>query len=98
MHLDGLRVDHAGLATAASDLMGIVSRMDARMQDLEHQLEPLRTSWIGEAQSAYAVAKQRWDAAITEMRDLLEDTAHQVSRSDEDYRAADLRGARSFGT
>jgi WXG100 family type VII secretion target len=98
MELDGLKVVHGGLEAAAADLMGIVSRIDARMQQLERELEPLRTSWIGEAQSAYADAKRRWDAAITEMRDLLRDTAVQVTRSDADYRAADLRGARSFGT
>jgi len=97
MELDGLKVVHGGLEAAASDLMGIVGRIDTRMQQLEHELAPLRTSWIGDAQGAYAEAKWRCDCAITEMRDLLEETARQVSRSDAEYQAADLRGARSFG-
>jgi early secretory antigenic target protein ESAT-6 len=96
MELDGLKVNHAGLDRAADDLMGIVNRIDARMQQLEEELDPLRASWIGEAQQAYAVAKARWDAAVDEMRDLLRSTSQQVTRSDAEYRAADARGARSF--
>jgi early secretory antigenic target protein ESAT-6 len=66
------------------------------MQQLEEELDPLRASWIGEAQQAYAVAKARWDGAVDEMRDLLRSTSQQVTRSDAEYRAADARGARSF--
>jgi 6 kDa early secretory antigenic target len=97
MELDGLRVDHAGLDRAADDLMGIVARIDARMQVLEDELGPLRSQWVGEAQQAYTVAKARWDGAIHEMRDLLRLTSQQVTSSNADYRAADARGARSFG-
>lgn len=97
MELDGLRVDHTGLDQAADDLMGIVNKIDARMQDLERELDPLRSSWVGDAQQAYLAAKTRWDGAIIEMRDLLRSTSQQVSRSNEEYRAADARGARSFG-
>lgn len=97
MDLDGLRVNHAGLDGAADDLMRIVNRIDARMNELEQELAPLRSSWIGDAQEAYAVAKARWDGALTEMRDLLLSTSRQVTLSNSEYRAADARGARSFG-
>jgi 6 kDa early secretory antigenic target len=97
MELDGLRVNHAALDQAADDLMRIVNTIDARMNHLAQELAPLRSSWVGDAQEAYTVAKARWDGAITEMRDLLSATARQVSRSNTEYRAADARGARSFG-
>jgi early secretory antigenic target protein ESAT-6 len=96
MELDGLKVNHSGLEQTADDLMGIVNKIDARMQHLERELNPLRASWVGDAQLAYTVAKARWDGAITEMRDLLLDTSQQVTRSNAEYRAADARGARSF--
>jgi WXG100 family type VII secretion target len=96
MELDALKVNHAGLDEAADDLMRIVTRIDARMSRLEHELSPLRSSWIGDAQRSYAEAKRRWDTAIEEMRDLLRDTSRQVAVSNADYRAADARGARAF--
>jgi 6 kDa early secretory antigenic target len=96
MELDGLKVNHAGLDQAADDLMSIVNRIDARMNHLEQELNPLRSNWIGDAQQAYTVAKARWDGAINEMKDLLHSTSQQVTQSNAEYRAADARGARSF--
>jgi early secretory antigenic target protein ESAT-6 len=96
MELDGLKVNHAGLDQAADDLMSIVNKIDARMNHLEQELNPLRSNWIGDAQQAYTVAKARWDGAIHEMKDLLHNTSQQVTLSNADYRAADARGARSF--
>ena len=97
MELDGLRVDHAGLDRTADDLRTIVTRIDARMHLLADELEPLRSHWVGDAQQAYTVAKARWDGAIAEMQHLLGVTAEQVAVSNAEYRAADVRGARSFG-
>jgi early secretory antigenic target protein ESAT-6 len=97
MELDGLRVDHAGLDQAADDLMAVVDRIGARMNQLDAELGPLRSQWVGEAQRAYTVAKARWDGAIEEMRDLLRQASQQVAQANADYRAADARGARAFG-
>ncbi len=96
MDLDGLRVDHTALEQTADDLALIVNRMQARLHQLEAELDPLRTAWAGEAQQAYVVAKARWDGAVEEMRALLASVSQQVRRSNADYRAADLRGARAF--
>lgn len=96
MELDGLKVVHAGLDQAAADLMDVVNRIDARLQRLEQDLEPLRSAWVGGAQEAYAVAKRRWDGAIAEMRDCLQVTSRQVAQSNAEYGAADARGARAF--
>jgi WXG100 family type VII secretion target len=96
MELD-LLVNHAGLEGVADDLLAVVGRIDDRMRALEHELDPLRSDWVGEAQEAYGFAKRRWDTAIAEMRDLLQATSVQVRRSNDDYRAADARGARAFG-
>ena len=98
MDLDGLRVDHAGLDRTADDLRMIVTRIDARMQLLDGRAGPAACA-VGRrrASSRYVAAKARWDIAIHEMRDLLRLTSEQVAVSNAEYRAADARGARSFG-
>ena len=96
MSLDGLRVQHARLDTAAQDLHRTVTDMDDRLLRLEHELAPLRSDWTGTAQQAYQVAKARWDRAIREMRDLLGETSRAVQESNAEYQAADRRGAASF--
>lgn len=96
MTLDGLRVDHAGLDTAAEDMSRTVREIDGRLNRLEQELAPLRSQWAGNAHRAYEAAKSRWDLAIKEMRDLLEETSRTVTQSNAEYRAADQRGAAAF--
>lgn len=96
MNLDGLRVNHAGLDRAAEDLYAAVKKIDDRMNRLESELSPLRSDWNGQAQQAYTTAKAKWDWALQEMRDLLDQTSKTVHQSNAEYRAADMRGANSF--
>lgn len=96
MNIDGLRVNHAGLDQAAADLYTAVKEIDNRMNRLEGELAPLRSDWSGQAQAAYVSAKAKWDWALQEMRDLLDDTSRTVHQSNAEYRAADQRGAASF--
>ena len=97
MTLDGLRVNHAGLDTAAQDLARTVNQIDDRLNRLEQELAPLRSDWTGQAQQAYEIAKARWDAAMHEMKTLLQETSNAVHQSNAEYRAADQRGAAAFG-
>ena len=78
MTLDGLRVNHAGLDTAADDLARAVKQIDDRLNRLESELAPLRSDWTGNAQQAYTVAKTKWDTAMQEMKTLLADTSTAV--------------------
>jgi len=96
MNFDGLRVNHAGLDTAAADLFATVQEIDHRLNRLESELSPLRSDWVGNAQAAYVTAKARWDAAMAEMRELLGQTSRAVHQSNAEYAAADHRGAASF--
>lgn len=96
MNLDGLRVNHAGLDTAADDMATTVKQIDDRLNRLEQELAPLRSDWAGSAQQAYTSAKAKWDGAIQEMRNLLAQTSQTVQQSNAEYRAADQRGAASF--
>ena len=93
----GMRVDHAGLDQAADDLRRKAREIDQRLDRLESELPPLRSDWTGRAQEAYVQAKATWDAAMTEMRQLLDDTGRAVSASNAEYAAADARGAATFG-
>jgi early secretory antigenic target protein ESAT-6 len=96
MNLDGIRVNHGALEQAASDMLQTVKDIDDRMNRLESELAPLKSDWAGNAQQSYTIAKGRWDTAIQDMKDLLNESQLTVTQSNQDYMAADKRGAAQF--
>ncbi|HWM06029.1 MAG TPA: WXG100 family type VII secretion target [Actinophytocola sp.] len=96
MNLDGIRVNHAALEQAAQDMYQTVKDIDDRMNRLESELAPLKSDWHGNAQQSYTTAKAKWDWAIQEMRDLLDESKDTVYQSNAEYQAADKRGAAQF--
>jgi WXG100 family type VII secretion target len=93
---DGLVVNHGGLNEVTDHLYKMVKDIDDRMNNLERDLAPLQSEWSGNAQNAYTDAKRKWDTAIAEMMQLLNETGSTVGQSNQDYHAADMRGANSF--
>lgn len=91
-----LRVNHAQLDTAANDLARTVRDLDERLNRLEGELSPLRSEWIGSAQQAYTQAKAKWDAAMANLNEVLAKTSTAVSNANQEYAAADRRGANNF--
>lgn len=96
MGADGLLVNHAALEAAAGQLLSTASQIDDRLNQLESELDALRSGWTGDAQGSYLVAKRRWDAAIAEVIAVLREASALVTQSNSEYRAADLRGAARF--
>lgn len=96
MSFDGITVDHGALDQASADLMNAARKIDSRLNQLEDSLKPLASEWTGAAQQSYHAAKAQWDQAIAEMVLLLGDVSLAVSRSNDEYRAADQRGASRF--
>ncbi|WP_447644380.1 WXG100 family type VII secretion target [Nocardioides zeae] len=94
--MSGIRVNHGSLEAASQDLVSTARDIEGRLDQLESELSPLRSEWEGQAQQAYLTAKAQWDTAIAEMIALLESTGNAVQSSNQEYRAADLRGADRF--
>lgn len=92
-----LLVSQAALAQTADDLGAAVSAMAARLAQLDQELAPLRTEWVGSAQEAYLVAKARWDAEIERLSSALASARLSVMQSAAAYAEADRRGAAMFG-
>ena len=96
MTLD-LRVNHGQLDAAVADIQSTVKALDNRLNQLEGELAPLKSDWVGSAQLAYVSAKAKWDAAIVHLNQVLAETGTTVAQANTDYAAADRRGASNFG-
>ena len=96
MTFDGIKVEHGKLDTGSADVIAAAKRIDARLSTLEDELQPLASDWTGAAKEAYREAKETWDKAITDMIILLNQAGQNVDTSNQEYKAADARGAGRF--
>ena len=95
-NLDALRVNHPALELACENMYATVKKLDARLQKLDQDVQPLTTDWLGSQQAAWKAAHQKWSWAMLEMRNLLDQSKQTVYESNAAYRAADARGANAF--
>ncbi|HXH80082.1 WXG100 family type VII secretion target [Nocardioides sp.] len=96
MSFDGIKVEHGKLDAGSADVIAAAKQIEARLDTLESDLQPLATDWTGAAKEAYREAKQTWDQAINDMVALLEQAGKNVGLSNEEYKSADARGAGRF--
>lgn len=91
--MSDLKVNFGGLATAAADIQAGAGQIEARLNDLDQSLQPLRASWSGEAAASYEAARATWTAAITDIKVLLADVGRAVDASAQDYQATERSNA-----
>lgn len=94
--LDGLRVDHGAIDTAAVGMKRIVDAIDRVLDDLVGDLRPLVDQWDGETKAAFHDCERTWNFAMTEMKDLLDRSRNAISQSNDEFRAVDLKNAANF--
>lgn len=96
MSFDGIKVEHGKLDQGSADVMAAAKDIQTRLDTLEDELKPLASDWTGAAKEAYREAKATWDKAIADMIALLEQASLNVDSSNQEYKAADARGAGRF--
>jgi early secretory antigenic target protein ESAT-6 len=96
MSFDGINVQHGRLDQGSADVMAAAKDIQTRLDTLEDELKPLASDWTGAAKEAYREAKATWDKAIADMIVLLEQASTNVDTSNQEYKAADTRGANRF--
>jgi WXG100 family type VII secretion target len=96
MTFNGIKVTHESLKAGSSNMRDTFRLINERLTELEGQLQLLRNDWSGGQQAAYHEAKTKWDTAMNEMGQLLNETAQAVETSQQDYSKADSDGAKRF--
>lgn len=78
--VDGYKVNFGAVDTAGSDLVTSANNIATKLDTMETNLRPLQADWTGAASEAYVQAKAKWNAALTEMKVLLNDIGRQVTQ------------------
>lgn len=84
-----LKVNFGALETAAADIQASANQIQARLDELDRELAPLRADWTGSASEAYQVAKTKWTQAVNDMQQLLAQIGTAVQQSNSEYQSAE---------
>ena len=62
-----------------------IKKLTDRLDRLESELNPIQASWTGDARTAYAVDKAKWDQAAADMNVVLTQIKQAVRAAHEQY-------------
>ncbi|WP_030483918.1 WXG100 family type VII secretion target [Nocardioides aequoreus] len=93
MNTGNLKVQFGSLEAASADIAGSANKLEARIDQLESELAPMRASWEGEAQAAYIACKAKWDQGMRDIKLLLGEIGTAVATSNADYQATEKANA-----
>lgn len=66
------------LAGVAEDLQSSAARVGAELEELKSLLQPMASTWSGEAAENYALHQRKWDDAAAELNMILDSIAKTV--------------------
>jgi len=72
------------------------SGIRTRLDELESQVNALRSSWDGDAQTAYDQAQAEWTQSITRLNELLKQIAGKTDEIAQGYTSTDKSAAGRF--
>ena len=91
-----LVVNFAALRAAAEDIGSTVTTMNSTLDGLKQSLQPLVSTWEGEAQTAYGTKQAQWDSAAADINTLLTGIQGAVQRSAEAMEARERGNMQRF--
>src|SRR5690348_5346114 len=86
---DYTQVDFGGLGQGSAGILATHRALQASLDDLERQLEPMLGTWDGQAKEAYFQQKQKWDSAAQAMAQILHQMGRAVDEANNNYQAAE---------
>ena len=86
----------SALQAAEAAINSNLTKLRARLDQLEADLQPLVATWSGDAQAAYLVQKKQWEQAAQDLALMLQAIVLGLGNTNTDYTDAQRRIVASF--
>jgi len=84
-----IRVNFGSLEGGQAGIMSTHGQLVGTLDDLEANLQPMLSTWDGEAREAYYRCKQEWDSAAEQMSTTLQQIGQLVGNAHQNYTSAE---------
>jgi 6 kDa early secretory antigenic target len=82
-----IQINFQALSAGQAGIGKTFGQLQATLDELEADLQPMIETWSGAAQEAYLTCKNRWDAAALELAAVLQTVSRAVGIANENYQA-----------
>ena len=86
----------SALQAGEAAINGNLTKLRARLDQLEGDLQPLVATWSGDAQAAYLIQKKQWEQAAQDLAVMLQSIVIALGNTNTDYTSAQRRIVASF--
>ncbi len=95
--MDAIKYQFGAIAAAAGDINATSGRINALLDDLKSQLQPMVATWEGDSSSAYQEAQAKWDCSAAELNTILSTISRTVSEGNDRMADVNRMAAASWG-
>ncbi|KQZ75946.1 WXG100 family type VII secretion target [Nocardioides sp. Root151] len=93
---ENIAVGYEALDGAAAYIKNRAIDIEEKLDAMERRMLGRADQWTGDASLAFNEARTAWDAAMNDMKEVLQDVGLTVGLSNAEYQAAEARNARRF--
>jgi|RhiMetdeSRZDD1v2_1073273.scaffolds.fasta_scaffold3887973_2 WXG100 family type VII secretion target len=90
-------VKFAALHKASEDINKAISNLTSELDNLEKGVQPLLSTWDGQAREAYYARQREWSSASGDLKQLLLQIKGAVDKSAEIMQARESANMKKFG-
>jgi WXG100 family type VII secretion target len=91
---DYTKVQFSSLEDGRQDFASVYSAVESRISSLNAQLRAHLSAWTGDAQAAYQAAEAQWNAAMTDMQNVINSLGAVIGTAQENYTSAESTNTR----
>ncbi|MFC6317128.1 WXG100 family type VII secretion target [Corynebacterium gerontici] len=95
--MDMIKYGFGEIEAAAGDIQSTSGRINALLESLRAQIQPMVSTWEGESATAYQQAQAQWDRAAAELNTILSTIANTVRQGNERMSEVNRLAAASWG-
>ncbi|WKD59806.1 WXG100 family type VII secretion target [Corynebacterium caspium] len=92
-----IRYQFSAISAAATDINGTSGRINHLLEDLKGLLNPMVSTWEGDAAVAYNAAQAKWDRSAAELNEILGAISRTVAQGNEQMSDINRAAAASWG-
>ncbi|MER5699809.1 WXG100 family type VII secretion target [Streptomyces mirabilis] len=94
---DGIYIDHGQALTFAQEMQSQTQRISSVVTNLEQELQPIATSWLGPDRDAYFNKVQpTWNAEVASLSQILSSHAQTLEEVSDLYKQTVNQNAQGF--